>query len=480
MLHVASVRVGDKYSREYVAILFDMVRRHLATDFRFWCLTDDPKPICDEIGVIAADPRLVGWWAKVQLFSPDMPWAKGERVAYFDLDSAIIGRLEELVETRGIIRDWNLPCYNSSVMVWDAGEHADIWSAFSPQITLGANEAGNFLLPGDQDWITALDALPDDCAHPRPKWDLLPRAWCVSYRAHASEFPPAGAKVVCFHGEPKPHDCDGWVKEVWKLGGLAELPTVSNMNVSFAHALANVELNSKRNVPWFVGSEPHADTLVVVGGAPSLKDGVQAIKDHRKRGAKLLALNNACAFLNVHNIVPDCLMICDAREENVVFTRAEAKRYLIASQCDPGVFEALKDRDVHLIQLAICDEMRDLMAPYEETHPICMVGGGSTVGLRAIFVAILSGYKKIHIYGMDGSYNEGQHHAYDQPQNDTDNAVDVYVPALEKYYVVAPWMGRQANEYRDICWPTLKANGVKTWVHGSGLIPDMHKALERG
>src|SRR5690606_14110014 len=100
-----------------------------------------------------------------------------------------------------IIRDWHLPTYNSSVMVWDAGEHADVWQRFA--------RADMDRLHGDQDLLTEVGG-----------WQEFPNDWCVSYRSHAPVWPPAGAKVVCFHGEPKPHAVtDGWVPLVWSKNG---------------------------------------------------------------------------------------------------------------------------------------------------------------------------------------------------------------------------------------------------------------------
>lgn len=474
-LHVVAVRVGDKYSRDYLAILHDSITRNLNREHRFWCVTDDEHQIHPDIGIIPANPDLPGWWQKLWLFSPDMPWESGDRIAYFDLDVAITGRLEELVDTPGIIRDWHQPEYNSSVMCWDAGDHADIWSNFIPQVMEQMH--------GDQTWITAVDSqggmAMDGSTSPR-SWQPFPRDWCLSFKAHAQEFPPPGCKVIVFHGRPDPHECDGWVKDVWKIGGYTQMTHGEGMNVSFAHVLENIRINSARQVPWFVGGKPHKDTIVIVGGAPSLAGSVEAIRAHRQRGAQILALNNAGAFLNLHGLIPDTLMVCDAREENVVFTRAEAKRYLIASQCDPSLFEALEGKDVHIVQLWVCDEMREVLAPYDATEPVILIGGGSTVGLRAISVAIVSGYRKVHCYGIDSSFADSTHHAYPQIMNDTDKALEVYVPALEKRYIVAPWMARQAGEFRDISWPTAQANEVKLMVHGKGLIPDMARMLARG
>jgi len=461
MLHVCCVRTGRKYSRDYVAILHDMVSRNLSTPHHFWCLTDDPESIHPEIGIIPADPELKGWWQKVNLFNPHMPWKPGEdRVLYFDLDVAIVGRLEEMAETPGIIRDWNNPEYNSSVMCWDAGDHLNAWLKFNPI-------AVPIRMHGDQNWLTELGG-----------WETFPRDWCLSFRAHAQDWPPNEAKVVVFHGEPKPHEVQGWVKDVWKIGGHTQFLAGKGMNVSYAKVLENVRINSAReDVQWFVGDQPHKETLVIVGGAPSLKEQIRAIRDQRLRGSKILALNNACAFLNANNIVPDYLMICDAREENVVFTRAEAKRYILASQCDPSLFDALKGKDVHMPHLWVCDEMRDILAPYDETQPICLIGGGSTVGLRAISLGIISGYRTIHLYGMDSCFSQSQHHAYEQTLNDADQALEVYLPALKKHYVVSPWMARQAAEFRDIVWQHAKDSGTRIIAHGKGLIPDMARHL---
>lgn len=464
MLNIVCVRVGDLYSREYVAILFDSITRNLTDEFKFWCVTDDPNPIHDAINIIPAEPGLPGWWQKVALFSPDMPWESGDRVAYFDLDVVITGRLEELVQTKGIIRDWHRAGYNSSVMVWDCDEHDDVWHLFRKSVMDS--------LPGDQDWLWNV------AAKTKERWDYLPRDWCVSYRSHAQHFPPHGTKVVCYHGAPKPHECTDWTKDVWKIGGLTELPIPAGMNVSFDLALGNMRENCKRNIPWFVGSKPHKDTAIIVAGGPSLRAHLQAIKDHRQRGAKIIALNNVATYLNSEGITPDVLVVVDARPENIVFVRGEAKRYLIASQCDSGLFDALEGKDLHIWHAGICDEVRDVFEPYWATHPCVAIGGGSTVGLRTINLAIVSGYQKLHLYGFDSSYTEEQHHAYKQALNDHEAVTEVYVPLLDKTYLCAPWMARQASEFRDLAVPALKENGVKLFVHGSGLIPDIWNAIK--
>src|SRR4051812_1955973 len=131
------VRVGTRYSPDYVAILADMIARNASNleEFAIWCVTDAPDELPEGVNAIPADPTIPpSWWAKLQLFSPAMPWAEGDRIVYFDLDVAITGRLEDLTERKGIIKDWHWPCWNSSVMVWDHGEHRQIWDTFTPEV----------------------------------------------------------------------------------------------------------------------------------------------------------------------------------------------------------------------------------------------------------------------------------------------------------------------------------------------------------
>jgi hypothetical protein len=120
----------------------------------------------------------------------------------------------------------------------------------------------------------------------------------------------------------------------------------------------------------------------------------------------------------------------------------------------------------------------DIIKPWfdegPDQKPCVLVPGGGTVGLRAINLAWLSGYKKIHLYGFDSSYAEGSHHAYSQSLNDGEATMDVVLG--DKTYTCARWMIRQAMEFQQQ-FLYLRDRGVKVIAHGSGLVPDMGKLL---
>jgi uncharacterized Rossmann fold enzyme len=486
------VNVGTKYPMAYVEILRDMVLRNatqLDNDCAFFCLTDRASELPEGVYPIAADPTLPGWWAKVQLFSPDMPWRRGDRVAYFDLDVAITGRLEDLVETKGIIADWHWPMFNSSVMAWDHGEHARIWTDFAHDlIDAEAPEEIRPLLPkgqvnaGDQHWITR-------CA---PDWPTFPREWFRSWR-DAQAWPPNNCKAVIFHGRVKPADVDaGWVPNVWKVGGFTSLPAFKGVNTSEDARLANVRASIRRDLPWFTGFGDEGRAVAIVCGAPSMKDCIADIRAQKRRGARIVSVNNAWRYLCAHGVTPDVNVILDARPENADFVKGAptSMRWLIASQCHPDVFDAAEGLEVVLWHNGWDtgnDKLREILDPWWEgpnRKPCILVPGGSTVGLRTLWLAAYSGFRTIHLYGVDSSYAEsGAHHAYAQPLNDQETVLDVVRGG--KTYRCAPWMVRQAAEFqetwkdlRDYEEPDGRKAPVTIHVHGTGLIPDIARSLK--
>lgn len=476
MINVVSVRVGTKYGPEYVLNLHDGICRHLGEDQAHWCLTDDPESLPEGVTAIPYNPDLPGWWQKVFLFSPDMPWAGGDEVLYMDLDVCVTGRLEEL--PHGIIQDWHWPTYNSSVMRWRHGDHRAVWDVFDRALIDTPSPRLQGYLPkgevngGDQEWITAIS-----------DWETFPPEWFISYR-YAQGWPPEGSKAVIFHGNPKPHEIeDGWVPGVWKAGGFTCPPKMDGMNVSADFAYENIRINVERDLPWFLGREDTKGTVVIVGGGPSMKDSLQAIKDHRRRGAKIITVNNALGYLHGRGLTPDVHVMLDAREENLSMVSNAPKnvRYFLASQVHPCVFDALSGHDVTVWHNGMHDgtRLRELVDPWFDEgpnqKPVVFVPGGGTVGLRALNMAWLGGYKKIHLYGFDSCYHDGNHHAYAQSLNDGEATMMVAVGG--KQYRCAPWMARQAIEFQKN-YLELRDQGVRVHVHGRGLIPDMWRNLQ--
>lgn len=485
------VNVGPKYPMKYVEVLRDMCLRHLTEsqhDFGFFCLTDRPDELPEGVNAIPAPEGLPGWWAKLALFSPDMPFADGQRVVYFDLDVAITGRLEDLVERDGIIADWGWRTYNSSVMSWTHGQHREAWDAFTPevmtrpgQIVPLTNLPAGQVNGGDQEWLTEIGG-----------WDVFPVEWCRSYRLEAQAWPPDECKVVVFHGRPKPDEItDGWVPNIWKVGGMTAIPIIQGVNTSEEDRLANVRSAVQRDLLWFTGFGDEGKSVAIVCGAPSMKDSLPEIRAQQRRGTRIVSVNAVWRFLVDNGITPDVNIMLDARPQMAAMTEGapESMRWLLAGQCHPSVFDALEGRDVVLWHNGYGDNsaIREILDPWWEganERPCILVPGGCTVGLRALWLATFSGFRTIHMYGIDGSYaDDGAHHAYPQALNDQEATIQVQ--RGEKTYTCSLWMVRQASEFvqtwNDLRAFTDPASGrpapVTIHVHGRGLLPDIAREL---
>ena len=206
MLNIVTVQVGNYCDRgeEYVRRLYEGFDKHLGdTEFKFWCLTDDPLslPLCVE--PIEAEPGIRGWWNKISLFKPGL-LPRG-RILFSDLDAIATGDLTEIANYKGkfaAIRDfYNMIHIQSCLMAWEAGTMDHIWQAWD------AAGKPQFDPRGDQAFI---EVMQGNCDY----WqDMLP-GHVVSYKQmRRLGGVPQHVRLVCFHGRPRPHEVNFSLKE---------------------------------------------------------------------------------------------------------------------------------------------------------------------------------------------------------------------------------------------------------------------------
>jgi hypothetical protein len=460
---------------QYVNTLFDMVRRNLpeGMEGEFHCFTDDAEGLDPAIVRRDLPGDLNGWWNKVWLFR-EGTFSPEDRIVYFDLDTLITGRLDDIVAYDGpfaILRDfWRPEGLQSSVMAWSPDAVSFIWEEWE--------KAGRPILPGgDQAWIERCFGLPDTSTiFARYSPDILQDRFSgsfVSFKASAGVAPDK-ASVVVFHGLPRPHEVTaGWVPEVWKIGGItrAELDTICNTGTETL--LANVRANLTRGLPFIAAQDPHEGHAVLVGGGPSLSDTVDEIRWRQSIGQQVWALNGSAAWLRERGIIPDVHVIVDARPENAVFVEgaSEQTKHLVASQCDPAVFDALRDHSV-IRWHSGADGLEGVLEG-DASHA-AVISGGSTVGLQAMALAFCWGFRFIHLYGFDSSLREDAHHAYRQTMNDGDFIVDAIV-GPHKFRSTA-WMVHQAQQFEKLAADLAERDCIIT-VHGDGLLPTVARMM---
>lgn len=468
MLHIVCVRAGEAFSPAYVSILFDSVRRNLPAGFegRFICFTDQPDVLDKGIHVRMLPANLPGWWSKLALFRPGL-FPQGDRVLYLDLSNLITGPLDAIAAYDGpfaTLRDFYRPeGLQSAVMAWRAGDHTDIWTSYQ------AAGCPTIDPMGDQAWIERTQLQTAVRLQ-----DVFPGA-IVSYKQISG--PPEKASIVKFHGAPKPHQVTtGWVPEVWKIGGMTRAELDSVCNTAKEKLFASVNHASGLDLNWFDTAPEHDGHICLVGGGPSLADTLDELKWRKSIGQKVWALNGAARFLYKNDVLPDAIVVADARPENAGFLSElnEGVTAYLASQCDPALFEAARDCNLETVLWHVNSPgMEDLLGA-EKARPVHLIGGGSTVGLNAMVLAFAAGYRKIHLYGFDSSYRDEQHHAYGQSLNNDERVVDALYG--DRKFRAAPWMVQQVNEFQELV-PGLVADGCIITVAGGGLLPTVARDM---
>lgn len=456
--------------KDYVNKLLKGVINYLpgGTHFRFICFSDIDESYKDENGIeyIPLPTGIKGWWNKLYLFKEGI-FEEGERVIYFDLDTVIIRSLEDVIQYSGefaTLRDFYHPeRLGPGVMLWRGGFGKDIWNSYE-----AAGYPTNLPL-GDLSWINKCF---DESGYKADiLQDLFPDKF-VSYKVHAQHGIPEKASVVCFHGFPRPHEVGGWVDAVWEKG-LKEFESHVVPNTTLELVAENVRSACLRELPWLAISPQNDSDAVIVGGAPSLKYSLEELKARKANGHFIISTNGVHDYLIENGIIPDAEIIIDARAGNAAFVANPRKdvTYYIASQCDPKIFVALESMDVTLIHLNTTDIINSIP---ETSKPINLLCGGSSVGMIAIALAHLLGYRRFHLYGVDSSYTEKEHHSYKQDMNSNENILEVMVGGRK--FLAAPWMIQQTQDFQQFA--TLLANeGCMITVSGDGLLPYMAKLM---
>jgi len=231
---VLCLKHGTKYSAEYVNKLFRMVSRNCSLEFSFFCITDDPKNLDDNIKTIPTPPGLTGWWCKPYIFAKELPI--DGTILYMDLDVVISGNIDKLFTYQPyhwcIVRDFTRVMrpkwqkYNSSIIKFCAGELDFVWQDFKKD---PISIQRRFF--GDQDYLY-------DATYKRKAAMLYPDSWVQSWKWEVRKdrtFAPGGVRgkrklkyiehvtptveccVCVFHGDPNPEHCeDPWVVDNWR------------------------------------------------------------------------------------------------------------------------------------------------------------------------------------------------------------------------------------------------------------------------
>jgi len=220
---VCVYKTGRVYTEEYVRKLYEGVSANLSLDHEFICLTDSPSSVgfCETIPLKHKWP---GWWSKIELFRPDLPF---QACLYFDLDTIILGNIDELVRLafefpfitlRGFNqhyafkhrRELNLA---TGVMAGNFPSCAKIYHTFCQKPDEHMKAKRERWRHGDQGFVASIVGLDG----PRLQ-DYLPDDYIVGKkRTGKGTRIPKKARVLAWSGNPRLHTItEGPVAELWR------------------------------------------------------------------------------------------------------------------------------------------------------------------------------------------------------------------------------------------------------------------------
>lgn len=210
MINIVCFKWGSKFTPEYVNKLHNMINRHVTIPHNFICYTEDPKGIeCETRPFIKELPT---WWYIVGLFNKEHGFK--DKTVYLDLDTVILDNIDHILSWDvdfAILRDFYRPRgLQTAFITWEPEWGAFIWDKFlQDKPNLKASSGTNGFIEKCVPPNTAnkyQDEFPDEL---------------VSYKVHIRDKklnnPPEKAKMVFYHGNPRPCELRnlGWMKENW-------------------------------------------------------------------------------------------------------------------------------------------------------------------------------------------------------------------------------------------------------------------------
>jgi hypothetical protein len=147
------------------------------------------------------------------------------------------------------------------------------------------------------------------------------------------------------------------------------------------------------------------DAISIVGYGPSLEETWREITH------PCMTVSGAHDFLIERGIAPDWHAECDGRPHKVLHLMQPHHKttYLMATICNPGMWEQLRGCEVRTWHNANGKHVVDWIGTNDPGS--LLVAGGSVIGLTAIHLAGILGFRRFKLFGFDGNFRGDKRHA---------------------------------------------------------------------
>jgi len=218
----------------------------------------------------------------------------------------------------------------------------------------------------------------------------------------------------------------------------------------------------------------HSGRAVIVGGAPSVEKYYPRIWQlmANKKKSTLFSINCMHRWLVERNLRPNIHVVFeeDIDPTVVIGKPCHKTAYYISSHCPPKLFDYFKGHKTVLWHF-YAEELKyqSAIAALFPSEP--MIAGGYTTLFRAINIAIVLGYRKFDLFGVDSSFeNDDNQHIEGYPTKPSNvGLADVWWG--ERKFRTTGALAFQAEMIRRFC--KENRGKIQFSVYGSGLLPYM-------
>lgn len=210
----------------------------------------------------------------------------------------------------------------------------------------------------------------------------------------------------------------------------------------FAH---NLRINLERGIPRCEPlPERENNRLAIVGSGPSVRDYLEEIESF---DGEVWAINGAYNFLQGQGIVAQGFLGCDPLPGLCDYLKRpnKATTFYLAGTVDPTTFDAVEGHDVRMWFL----KSENIKYP----GGLWAVTGGTTVLLRAPFLAWMLGFRDLTFFGADSSFDPNGRYCYETGTYRWDSEApvnEVYTPNGEGPFYTEICLLKQVSQFHAI------------------------------
>ena len=262
--------------------------------------------------------------------------------------------------------------------------------------------------------------------------------------------------------------------------------------------LAAIHRDMRRDVPSLarLKMSQFGRPVCICGDGPSLVDDIPLIRRMKANGARVISVNRTHdKLIHKFGITPFAHVMIDpqARVADYVESPRHDVHYLLAAGVHEKTWAKFKGYP-HYLWIPYADfptgsepQYAELKAMFPARDPV-ILPGGTTVGLRSIWVAYYLGLIDQHWFGFDSSFHGDARNVSGKPQ--ADGVKDVTAKLIDRNgatveYATNDHMAKQQLDFEDLISKQipdmLKAGTLKPvprfTVHGRGLLPDYARKI---